>query len=243
MSCMNKWAHQALDRLFTGELEGKDFDQLQSHVKTCPSCNEQYERITRAQAKLDRAEVLPVERLSLLENRLMARVDASEKKAAAARAPKVRWWMPALSFGLAAAVAMFVFVTPNKDEFRSKGSGSQTAFGLRAFCVDSGANGKVLAEALPGQKLKCPQGSTLQLTYTAPKPAKLKVEVKGQGGSLEPMFPQGGGLADVAQGVDVPMGFSTPVNAQWLAAPVSVVATFADDASKEITQSAITIEP
>lgn len=238
MTCDDRWAHEALDRLFVGELEGKELDKLHTHLGTCQSCAEQYERITRAQARLDRTEVLPNERFAQLEDRLFAKLADNERKAAPEKAPKVRWWMPALSFALAAMVAVFVYVTPNKDEFQARGGKADvTAFGLRAFCVKEG---KVVGEAMPGGRLRCAEGSAVQLTYTAPKAAKLKIEVQGKDGA-QPIFPAQGATADIAAGVDVPLSFSTPVTNEWLAQPVKVVATFADTEGRPLEESGIEV--
>lgn len=235
MSCNDTWAHGALDKLFTGELEGEEFARLHKHVDGCHSCSTQYDRITRADEKLSHAEGLSAERVALLKGPVLARAELKNEQQRAAKRQQ-RWWMPALGFGLAAAVAVAVAYVPksNPSVFQARGAANNSAFGIRAFCV---TGPKVVAESLPGGTLKCSAGSSLQLTYTAPKAATLSVTVNGN----QPMFPATGGRANVVSGVDVPLEFSTPVTADWLSQSAQLTATFEADGKTE--RSVITVEP
>lgn len=235
MSCTESWAHGALDRLFVGELGGADFERLHQHVAGCNSCAKQYDRITHAEQRLTAAQGLSAERLSLLQGRVAARAEAANEKDRSAKRAN-RWWMPALGVGLAAAVAVAVAYIPAErpSEYQARGAGTHAAFGIRAFCV-SGT--KVVAEALPGGRLKCAAGSAVQLTYTAPAAATLNVNVNG----TVPMFPTEGGAAKIVSGVDVPLDFSTKVTDQWLSQPAQLTATF-EAADGRTARSVITVE-
>ena len=238
MNCTDKWAHDALDRLFVGDMEGPDFERLRKHAASCESCSEQYDRVSRADAKLSHSEVLSSERLALLQRAVLDRAELKNEAERAAHG-KQRWWMPALGFAMAAAVAVAIAYVPKDDasDYQARGknvTATNSAFGIRAFCLDRGG---LRGEALPGGKLKCPPGSTLQLTYTAPKAADLSISVDGN----LPLFPQAGGTTKVVSGVDVPLDFSTPISAEWLSKPAQVKATFTEDG--KTVESVITVEP
>lgn len=228
--CTDSWAHGALDRLFVGELEAPHFEKLRAHVSGCQSCSRQYDRVTRADAKLNRSAGLSPERLELLKGAILDRVDQRREKQAASG--ERRWWMPGLGFAMAAAVAVGIAYVPKTDDsaFQARGSKTNSAFGIRAFCV---SGSRVIAEALPGGKLKCPHGNALQLTYTAPAHSTLRVHV-GDNTMLD--------KKPVSSGVDVPLDFSTPVTADWLSKPVYVTATFDSGDGQPVTSN-ITVEP
>jgi hypothetical protein len=235
MSCTDTWAHGSLDKLLTGELEASEFGRLHKHVAGCNSCSTQYDRITRVDEQLARAEGMSSQRVALMQGSLLDRAELRNEQERA-KAGKQRWWMPALGFGLAAAVALAVAHVPKADDsrYQARGTAANSAFGIRAFCV-SGT--KVIAESLPGGKLKCSEGSALQLTYTAPRAANLSINVNG----ATAMFPAEGGAAKIVSGVDVPLDFSTPVTREWLSQPALVTATFESEGKTE--KSVITVEP
>jgi hypothetical protein len=237
MNCRD--AERALDQLLLGALDAPAHAVLREHVRGCAACTLRYERITAVQLRLEGPEAgLPPSRMALLEQQLLARVTGAPS---ATRAP--RWWQRsslwALSgTALAAGVALLVLVPPSApqapgreelaDGYQARGVGDPS-FGMRAFCVASGPQAKVLGEAQPGGTLSCPAGASLQLTYTTPREVRLRIEVPATGdGEVLTFFPTEGGPAQVAAAVDQPLPFSTPVTAGWLSAPVELEARFED---------------
>lgn len=228
--CTDKWAHDALDRLFVGDIEGPEFERLQKHAASCQSCSSQYDRISRADGKLSRTDALSPGRLALLQRGVLDRAELKNEQERAAKGER-RWWMPALGFAMAAAVAVGIAYVPKTDDgqYQARGNNTNAAFGIRAFCV---RGPKVIAEALPGGTLKCAPGNSLQLTYTAPKASTLRVDV-GSNSMLSPRA--------VVSGADVPLDFSTPVTTEWLNGPTPVTATF--DVDGKPAQSTVIVAP
>jgi hypothetical protein len=235
MSCAAAQTH--LDALFVGELEPKGFEALREHVKGCADCLEQYERISRVESVLEHGGMAP-ERSALLEGRLLARIAAKEPPKAAWLAWR-DWLMPFL--GAAALVALIIPLSRGTDDgWQSRGAKPVSAFGVRAFCVEPGAAPRILSEARSGGTLVCPPGAAVQFTYTAPRPALLQISLEG---SPLVFFPADG-EPTVVSGLDVPIGHSTPVDAQWLAAPVRATARFNEPESGAlISQTSIDLRP
>ena len=245
MTCTNQEARGALQALFLGELKPQAHTRLREHAASCPQCREQYERLSRVESSLEK-RVLPKGREALLEAQLMERVHAAERAAAPERRSFWEWWKVALPALAMAAVAMFVVLPrmrgagTGEGEWGSKGSGG-SAYGVRAFCVT--AQGQVQGEAQPGGKLECPEGASVQFSYTAPEGARLSVAAKSPSGELLQFFPRDGEAAKVAPGVDVPLSYSTPVQGGWLAAPMEVRARFMDEKGRMLGETQVTLTP
>lgn len=230
--CTDKWAHQALDKLFVGELEASELGKLRTHAAACDSCRKQYDRVSFADEKLARVQGMAPDRVALMQSAVLERAEQKNEQERAARG-KQRWWMPALGFAMAAAVAVAIAYVPKTDDsqFQARGNATNSAFGIRAFCVNGP---KVTAEALPGGTLKCAVGNALQLTYTAPKATSLRVDVNGQ----TPLLAK----KEIVSGVDVPLEFSTPITAEWLTSAAQLKATFGGEDGKP-AESVITVVP
>ncbi|MHB8878112.1 MAG: zf-HC2 domain-containing protein [Myxococcaceae bacterium] len=231
-------AQSALEALFLGELDGRAYSELRAHAAGCAGCKEQYERLFRVEATLEKARGgLSEARASLLEAELLARVQP-----APAGAPRDwrEWLMPLLGAAAALLVAIPLGRPAGGGEYQARG-GEAPAFGLRAFCVEAGQSLRITAEARSGGRLACPVGSAIQLTYSAAREVRLSV-VLGLAGV--PVFPPKGGDAVVSAGTDVPLPFSTPVDRTWLAAPVRLSARFVDPATGGLlSEPAITLAP
>ncbi len=225
-------AMQAIDALFVGELDARSFAALREHVAHCAGCRDQYERIARVEAVLEKGSLSP-DRAQILEPLLLARVKPLE-------APGSAWWhrlMPALG-----ALALLLLALPlsraAQEEFQAR-SGRSSTFGVRAFCVAVGPTPKVTAEARPGGRLACPPGSAVQFTYTAPRASRLHIDIPASG---QRFFPTDDASGAVGTGVDVPLPFSTPVS-DWLEGPTQVRARFFDEAGKVLGETTLTLEP
>ncbi|WP_224367769.1 anti-sigma factor family protein [Hyalangium versicolor] len=245
MTCTNQEAKAALQALFLGELDAERHARLSEHARTCGECREAYNRLSRVESALEK-RALPQGREALLEARLMARVQAAER-AAVPRRSVWDWLRVALPAAAVAALAMFV-VLPRvrgpaapEDEWQARKGSTETAFGVRAFCVSS--EGNVQAEALPGGKLACPEGASVQFSYTAPEGARLSVAAKSSSGELLQFFPREGEAAPVNAGVDVPLSYSTPVQGGWLAAPLEVRARFTNEKGQTLGETQLTLTP
>lgn len=246
MTCTNSEMKAALRQLFLGELKPEAHAQLREHAKTCPQCRDDYERLSRVESALEK-RVLPQGREALLEAQLMARVQASEKAAAPERRSFWGWWKVALPAAAMAAVALLVVVprartsNPAEGEWQARKGSDKSAYGVRAFCVSS--EGQVQGEALPGGKLACPEGASVQFSYTAPQGARLSVAAKSTSGEVLQFFPREGSQASVTPGVDVPLSYSTPVQGGWLSAPMEVRAQFTDDKGQVLGETQVTLTP
>ncbi len=122
------------------------------------------------------------------------------------------------------------------------------AWGVRAFCVaptEGAETPRVLAEAGPGDTLKCAAGQRLQFTATAGRPARLELEgLRANGGEPLKFVAAADPDAALREGVDVALPFSTPVSAGWLEAPVLVRARFLDaDSGQLLGESQLTLSP
>ncbi|MFZ5468603.1 MAG: zf-HC2 domain-containing protein [Myxococcota bacterium] len=230
-------AQASLEALFTEELEPRPYATLRAHLAHCPECREQYDKLARVEAALERAVVSP-SRQSLLESVLLDRVVTQE-------APASAGWLSRLSPALG-ALAFLLLVIPLSRAVKSDGGftprGHATgAYGVRAFCVAGGAPPRVTGEARPSGTLRCPLGSVVQLTYTAPRDVELSIHLSGTGLRI---FPKGEERSLVKQGVDVPLAFSTPVEPSWLNGTVRMVARFAEPSTgKMIAETWVVLAP
>ncbi|KFE60563.1 anti-sigma factor family protein [Hyalangium minutum] len=246
MTCTNSEMKAALRQLFLGELKPEAHALLREHAKTCAECRDGYERLSRVESALEK-RVLPQGREALLEAQLMARVRASEKAAAPERRSVWDWWKVVLPAAAMAAVALLVVVPrgqrtgPAEGEWQARKGSTESAYGVRAFCVSS--EGQVKGEALPGGKLACPEGASVQFSYTAPRGARLSVAAKSSSGEVLQFFPSEGAPAPVTPGVDVPLAYSTPVQGGWLSAPMEVQARFTDDKGQVLGETQVTLTP
>lgn len=249
MTCANAEAKAALKALFLGELEGEGHARLRAHAKACAECGEAYERLSRVESSLEK-RVLPQQRQALLEQQLMARVQAAERAAAPERRSFWEWWKVALPLAAVATVALLVVVprgrggpeTAGGDEWQARSGGSKKeAFGVRAFCVSP--EGQVKGEARPGGTLACPEGAAVQFSYTAPEGARLSVAAKSPSGEVLQFFPREGQVAAVAPGVDVALSHSTPVQGGWLSSPLEVRARFEDEQGQLLGETQVTLTP
>jgi len=226
----------ALEARFAGDAAESD-DALAAHLAGCPSCRAVAERLDRVDAALEHGALAP-HRADALEARVLARV-AGPAPQPVPLPPRRRAFLVA---GLAMAAALAIAVVGvvrwrATDDFSPRGGPAGSTYGVRAFCVD--AAGAVSGSALPGGALRCAPGSVVQLTYTAPSPAFLSVEVDG---TSDRLFPAGGERAKVAAGVDVALPHSTPVGA-WLDSPRVVTARFTDEGGAVLAESRVTISP
>lgn len=248
--CDNTAAHQALDELLTGELDDSKRKLLREHLASCASCAEQYDRITRAQAQLEKSSSgLPRERMAELEQRLLKRT--AQADAAATPTPKGarfwRWLLPTAGLITAAAVGIIVLlprtIEQPGDGYQARG-GEASTWGVRAFCVAPGTPPQVKSEAGPGGTLSCPAGMAVTFAYTAPRAAKLSLVAPGPGGEPLEFIAEGDPLSNVAAGTDVPLDFSTPVGPRWLTGPLPVTARFTDPQSGALLgESTVTLKP
>ena len=245
MTCKNHEARSALKALFLGELKAEAHQRLREHAATCAECREQYNRLSRVESSLEQ-RVLPQGREALLEAQLMARVQAAERAAAPERHSFWEWWKVALPAVAAAAVALVVVLPrvgqkPEGGEWQARKGSTESAYGVRAFCVST--EGKVQGEALPGGKLACPEGASVQFSYTAPEGARLSVAARSASGEVLQFFPREGEAAPVTPGVDVPLAYSTPVQGGWLAAPLEVHARFTDEKGRMLGETQVVLTP
>lgn len=248
MTCVDRQAKRALEALFLGELDAEGHAGLRAHAQGCAECREAYERLSRVDSALEQ-RVLPRGREGLLEAQLMARVKQREAVAAEAAKPRGFPWawlkvaVPvAACAGLAALVLPRVLShKPAEGEWQARAGAPGTAYGVRAFCVS--AAGEVRGEARPGQTLACPEGASVQFSYTAPEGAKLSVAARTASGELLQFFPREGEAAPVQSGVDVPLSYSTPVQGGWLREPLQVRARFEDAQGRALGETTLTLAP
>ena len=247
-SCGDRQAKQALEALFRGELDGEGFTRLRAHAAGCGECHEAYDRLGRVDSALEK-RALPAGREALLEKELFARLGASAKPVRVPVPERKRFFpqlfVPAMA-GLAMAGVALLVVVPQlrtrESEWQARGGQTGTAaWGIRVFCV--GADGQVRAEARPGGRLVCGEGSAVQFSYTAPEAAKLTVEATSPEGEPLRFFPQEGTAEEVAAGVDVLLPFSTPVQRGWLAGPLEVRARFEDAQGRPVSSTRLTLSP
>jgi anti-sigma factor RsiW len=247
--CGDRQAKRALEQLFRGELDTEGFTRLRAHAAGCAECREAYDKLARVESTLEK-RALPVGREALLEQALFARLEGARQ--AARPAGLARFLSPVfLQAGLGAVAAVVLAVVlvprltapPTEPEFVARGgeeAGSQ-AWGLRAFCVD--AAGQLRGEARPDETLACAEGSSVQLSYTAPEGARLQVVGTSPSGEPLQFFPQEGGAAEVKPGVDVLLPYSTPVQGGWLSKPVKVEARFTDAQGRPLARSQLKLTP
>lgn len=246
MSCGERWAHEALERMVLDGLSPAERTRLRTHAAGCNDCRVEYDRRARVEALgMDRAS-LPA--MDALGAELLARVERSApahvRRQDAAKRPGWRdligrWRVFLAPAGLGLAAALTIVVLNPGDGYQPRsaavaGAGSG-AWGVRAFCVSEGPGApRVLAEAGPGEALRCAPGHRLQFTATTPAPARLQLEgLRADAEPLRFLAPDEPG-ASLGEGVDRALPFSTPVGAEWLAAPVEVRARFLDANSGEV---------
>jgi hypothetical protein len=245
--CADRQARQALEQLFRGELDETGFTWLRAHASGCAGCREAYDKLARVESSLEQ-RVLPASREALLEKALFARLEGARQ---AERPTGLARFMPpfflqAALGAVAAAVLVVVLVPrltarPTEPEYLARGLKGSEAWGLRAFCV--GPEGEMKGEALPGGVLRCAEGSSVQLTYTAPEGARLQVLGTSPSGEPIQFFPLEGGPTEVAPGADVLLPYSTPVQGGWLSGPLEVEARFTDAQGKPLARSRVTLTP
>jgi hypothetical protein len=247
MTCTNQEAKAELQALFLGELKARDHARLREHVKACAECLEAYERLSRVESSLEK-RALPKSREALLEAQLMERVRAAERAAAPEFRTFWSWLKVAIPVAAVAAVATLVVLpqvrgpgTEGPGEWQARSGSKEGAFGVRAFCV--APNGTVRGEARPGGALACPEGSSVQFSYTSPKGVRLSVAAKSPSGEVLQFFPREGQVAPVEPGVDVPLSYSTPVEDGWLSAPLEVRARFTDENGELLGETQLTLTP
>ncbi|MFP2931575.1 zf-HC2 domain-containing protein [Pyxidicoccus sp. 3LG] len=252
--CTDRQAKRNLRALFLGELDAEGYTRLRAHAATCARCRDTYDKLSRVESSLEK-RALPDSRQALLEGALFARLGAS---AAPARAPAraveperssfFRPWMGA-GLGLAAvAASALLTILPEREwterkqaEWQARSAQAGSTFGVRAFCI--GADGKALGEALPGGKLACAEGGSVQFSYTAPQAARLTIEAASPSGEPLRFFPSEGPSQEVAPGVDVTLPFSTPVQGGWLTGALDVRARFTDSQGKLLEETRVTLTP
>lgn len=172
-----------------------------------------------------RKPVAAAEVLAFIEERLGAAAPPSGGLRFAASA-----WRQARALAPLAAAAMVLVLlqpagTSEGGGFQARGPEKESSiFGIRAFCIRQ-QDAAVTATASPGEVLRCPFGSALQLTYSSPLPSKLRVRVAGTDLWL---FDAEGEAVAVGEGVDVPLSASTVVHASWLQGPRTLHAEFSD---------------
>lgn len=218
MSCTSAGAKAALQRMFLGTLDGAEFGRLRDHAAGCAECRKAYGELTVLEEVLE-GRALSADRMALLEEHLLDRWVALPERGFS--------WQRTLAPIAAAALLVVALAArlPGKEEWHSRGGGG-ALYGVRAFCI--GREGRVSAEARPGQTLPCSAGAAVQLSYTAARSARLSVRVRTSSGQAVALFPASGGAADVQAGVDVLLSYSTPVDASWLRDRAEVTARFTD---------------
>lgn len=237
MTCES--AQRVIEDQFAGELAPAEDAPLRAHLASCPGCRALYDQLARVDAFLERSNGgLSPTRAAGLERSLLSRVAAPPP---AGDRPLLRWLMPAL--GAAALLVLALPLSrfePRPSPWQSR-AGVSSAFGVRAFCVRPGPPPEVTGEARPGGTLACAPGAALQFTYTAPSDARLEIAVAGA--DLR-FFPGADGLGQVVSGTDVPLPFSTRVDASWLSGPVDVQARFVHPVTSTVLgESRITLAP
>lgn len=239
MSCADRRAQAALDALLLGGLAAEEHSWLRGHARKCESCQEQFDRVGRVAFALEKSGGMPRETAASLEAELLGRLEEQEPASGRRLARWVPRWIPVLvPVAVAAGLALIVLPSAREDGFQSRG-GAGASFGVRAFCVRPP---QVVAEARSGGKLRCPVGSALQFTYTAPRAARLELVAMTLGASR--VFPSSEGTETVGAGVDVPLPFSTPVSEEWVKGPLQLLARFREVEGGEIlSESSITLEP
>lgn len=230
--CANTRAHKALDALFLGDLPSREYASLREHLSGCEECREQYERVSRVQAQLEKRTV-PEARKELLAHQLLGRLQPHGRRPS----PWATWGKLFLPVAAAAAVVTLVvpqLVNPPRDEFAPRAGAAETSHGVRAFCVAPGATARVLGEARPGQTLRCPESASVQFTYTSPSATELEVFTV-QAGERQSFFSSAPGKIALGAAVDQPLPVSTPLSALGQGEH-AVSTTFRDPASGETVE-------
>jgi hypothetical protein len=225
-------AQEALSKWATGELSLETLAELRAHALTCARCHEQYDRVSRLASALEGTAGLSRAQLELLERQVLERI--RPKPAAPVQPAFARWRLALVPVAL--TLALIVWLVPRQlqkpgDEFAPRSAGG-SLYGVRAFCVRAEPVPTVLAEAAPGGVLKCPTGALLQLTYSAPRPARLEV-ITADGSTR--LFPKDLQETTLPPGVDVPLGLSSRVDETWLPeGTVRLVARFRSPDGREL---------
>ena len=228
-----------LDALFVGDLSDQEAEALRAHLETCDGCRAYHDRLWKVEAALEK-RAMPSRAADGLEQRLLARA-----KAQAPAARPVPWWKRQwVLFGAPlAAVAAYVLVVlvavppHGPDEFTPRGGETSPAFGVRAFCIGPGA--AVTGEARPGESLRCPEGSAIQLSVTAAQAGRLTAVARAPSGEPQELAK---GLT-ISPGADAPLPFSTPSRKTWLSGPTSLTVQFESEDGKVRVERELTLLP
>ncbi len=269
MSCPESWTDKALEALALDELDPAAAEQLRAHAAACHPCHAAYDRVTRVDAFLAGVPGgLSRSRQDALQAQLLARLGKATEAATATahpsqarpqpapvepRAPSFfeRFRLVLAPAGLAlAALALVVYTQrpeePGSDGYQSRAGAADVTFGVRAFCVatDGSGQAEILAEAGPGETLRCADGSRLQFTATSPQRARLDLVALPLSGEALHFIKSDEEDAALAQGVDMALPFSTPVSATWLTGPLTVRARFlAADSDAVLGESELVLTP
>lgn len=245
MSCREPRFREALEALAAGELSTSEFAALRTHATHCEGCRVQYERVSRLERHLER-KALPQRHQELLEAELFARLRVDVPPPQTAQVIRPSRWSPrrvaAVALPIAASILAGVLLVPavlREDTFQARAGGPASVFGVRAFCLNPA--GEVIAEAGGGETLRCAPGGYLQFSQTSPVEARLAI----QGRAEEPLtfFPLDGQSAHVPRGIDVPLSHSTPVTAEWLRGPITIIATFRSKHGEVVGTSELKVVP
>jgi hypothetical protein len=170
-----------LHRLRAGELTGEQAQATQRHVGGCEDCKARLERLAAGFAAFPEAD--PIRMMAAIRRG----VDAQPPRLAA----RWRLWLRSALVPLAAVAAALILVvalrpgdSPHPPGLRAKGGPL-----LHVFRLKDGA----AVEALSGERFT--PGESLQLTVDVPADSLVRVIGIEAGGTLYPIWPQGGGEA------------------------------------------------
>ncbi len=226
--CSSPETASAIDRLFVRGLGEAEFRDLRAHLASCEECRERYDRLSRVKLALSKEPGLPSDQLTLLGAGL---IDGGSRPARR-RSPLALG--AAIVAGAAAAgvaAAVLLAVRPDHGQFQARGAAGHAAEGVRAYCIQPGSPPRVLAEAISGGALSCPQGASVQFSYTAGSATHLAIVGVEPSGAVVPFFPQEAGAGPIeSRRIDVPLPYSTPLREARPGETIRVVAIHADRA-------------
>ena len=236
-----------LDELFTGGLSDREADELRAHVQGCEGCRAYHDRLWKVEAALER-RAMPARAASDLERRLLAQMKAQAQVPWLERLRRAwaeqRWLQIGAPLAAAAALAVIVVALPDRPgeapgpgEFRPRGDPAAPAFGVRAHCIGGGA--AVTGEARPGERLVCPEGSSIQLSVTAPEAVWLTAVAHTPAGESHQMAQR----VPVGPGADLPLPFSTPSKKTWLSAPTRLTVRFESSGGQVLAERELVLLP
>ena len=235
-----------LDELFTGGLSDREAGELRAHVQGCEGCRAYHDRLWKVEAALER-RAMPARAAADLERRLLAQVKAQAHVPWLERLRRAwaeqRWLQIGAPLAAAAALAVIVVARPDRpagdpDEFRPRGGApTAPAFGVRAHCIGDAA--AITGEARPGERLVCPEGSSIQLSVTAPEAVWLTAVAHAPAGESHQMAQR----VPVGPGADLPLPFSTPSSKTWLSAPTPLTVRFESRDGQVLAEREIVLLP